>query len=76
MPLHINNTLTLHVIGNRGYSSSTKYIALRLFYIRELVSEGKVTIHYIPTDEQLADIRTRHLNRYPLQQLSSKIKNF
>ena len=46
VPLHIDNTATLHVIGNRAFSSRTKHIALRFFYIRELVKENKITTHY------------------------------
>ena len=49
VPLHINNTATLHVIGNRSFSSRTKHIALRFVYIHELVKENKITAHYIGT---------------------------
>ena len=52
VPLHMDNTATLHVIGNRAFSSRTTYIALRFFYIRELVKENKVTSHYISTSER------------------------
>ena len=38
--LHIDNTPTLHVIGNRAFSSQTKHVALRFFYIRGLVIVG------------------------------------
>lgn len=76
VPLNIDNTATLHVIGNRAYSSRTKHIALRFFYIRELVTEGKISIHHIPTEDQLADIGTKHLNKHRLQQLLEKIRNF
>ena len=34
--LYCDNTATLHALGNRSFSSRTKHIALRLFYIREL----------------------------------------
>ena len=47
VPLHIDNTATLNVIGNRAFSSRTKHIALRFFYIRELVKEKQITTHYI-----------------------------
>ena len=76
VPLYIDNTATLHVIGNRAYSSRTKHIALRFFYIRELVSEGKMTIHYVSTEDNLADIGTKHLTKQRLQQLLHKFKNF
>ena len=76
VPLYIDNTATLHVIGNRAYSSRTKHIALRFFYIRELVSEGKISIHYVCTEDNLADIGTKHMSKYRLQYLLHKFKNF
>ena len=48
--LYCDNTAMLHVLGNRPFSSRTEHIALRFFFIRELVSEGRISIHYIPTD--------------------------
>ena len=74
--LHIDNTATLHAILNRAYSSRMKHIALRFFCIRELVNERNITIHYISTKDQLADIETKHLNNHRLQQLLHEIKNF
>ena len=50
VPLHIDNTATLHVIGNPAYSFRTKNIALRFFYILDFVSEGKITVRYISTE--------------------------
>ena len=76
VPLHIDNTATLHVVGNCSFSSRTKHIALRIFYIREFVKENNITTHYISTENQLADIETKHLNKHRLQQLLHKIKNF
>ena len=76
MPLPMDNTATLHIIGNRAFSSRTKHIALRFFYIRELVKENKITTHYMSTERQLADIGTKYLNKYRLQQLLQMIKSF
>ena len=76
VPLHIDNTAKLHVIGNRAFSSQTKHIAMRFFYIRELVKENTITTHYISTENQLTDIETKHLNEHRLQQLLHMIKNF
>ena len=72
----IDYTATPHAIGNRAYSSRTKHIALRFFYNRELVSEGKITINYSSTEDQLTDVGTKHLNKHRLQQHFHKIKNF
>ena len=76
VPLHIENTVTLHVIGNRAFSSRTKHVALRLFYICELVTENKITTHYTSTDPKLTDIGTKHLNKHRLQHLLQMIKSF
>ena len=76
VPVHTDNTATLHVIGSRAYGSRTKHIALRFFYIRERVSEESITIHYISTEDQLADIGTNHLNKHRLQQLLYNVNNF
>ena len=59
VPLHIDNTATLHVIGNRAFNSRTKHIALSFFYIRELAKENEITKHYILTERQLADVGTK-----------------
>ncbi|CAB1108749.1 unnamed protein product [Ectocarpus sp. CCAP 1310/34] len=72
-PLYIN-TATLHVIGNQTFSGRTKHVALRFFYIREIVKEGRISIHYIPTEDNLADIGTKHLNKQRHQCLIDKIK--
>ena len=75
MPVNIDNTATLHVIGNQAFSSRTKHIALRFFYIRELVNDDAISIHYIPTDNQLADIGNKFLNKQRLRFLINSIKN-
>ena len=44
VPLCINNTSASHVAGSRTYSPRAKRIALRYFFVQELVEEGKVSI--------------------------------
>ena len=61
VPLHIDNTSALHIAGNRTYSPRAKHIALRYyFFVQELVEEGKVSIHYVKSEDQLADLGTKH----------------
>lgn len=50
VPLHIDNTSTLHVAGHHIYSSRAKHVALGYFDTREIVKEGDVGIHYIPME--------------------------
>ena len=64
MPVYCDNTATLHALGNRSFSSRTKHIAMRFFFIRELVTQGRISIHYVQTEDNLADIGTKHLNKH------------
>ena len=74
--LFIDNTSTHFVIGNRAYSARTKHVALRFFYIRELVKEGKISIHHAQTQDQLAHIRTEYLNNQRHREPINKIRDF
>ena len=74
--LYCKNTATLHTLGNRSFSSMTKHIALRFLFIRELVSEGRISIHYILTDINPAVICTKHLNKDRFRNLLNIISNF
>ena len=52
VPLHIDNTSALHIADSRNYSPRAKHIALRYyFFVQELVEEGKVSIHYVKSED-------------------------
>ena len=74
--LYIDNAAILNVIGNQTFSARTKHVVLSFFYICELVKEEKISIHYVPTEDNLADIGTKHLNKQRHKCLINKIKNF
>ena len=37
----------------------TKHIEVHMHYIRELVHDRTITLHYCPTEDQIADIFTK-----------------
>ena len=78
VPPYIYNTSALHVAGNRAYSSRVKHVALQYFFIQELVKEGRIAVKYAKTEDQLADIGTKHLSkqrqRYLLNQADQRIQ--
>ncbi|KAL8110256.1 hypothetical protein AgCh_026105 [Apium graveolens] len=55
------------LIGNPVQHSMTKHISIRYHFIREHVIEGTVELHFVPTDQQLADIFTNHYVKLLLQ---------
>ena len=77
VPLHIDNTLALHVAGNRTYIPRPKHIALRYYYffVQELV-ESKVSIHYVKNEDQLADFGTKHHSMHHHRDLIKLINDF
>ena len=73
--LYCDKTATPHALVNSSFSSRTN-IALRFFFIRELVSEGRISIHYILTDINHAVIAKKHLNKDRFRNLLNIINNF
>ena len=70
-----DNMATLHALGNRSFKCRTKHIALRFFFIGEFVPEKRISIHYIPTDINPADM-VKHLNRHGFINLLDTVSNF
>ena len=75
VPIRSDSTGALSVAGNIMFSARTKHIALRYFFVRELVKKNKITLHYTPTKQMLADIATKHLSKHTFRDLLQQIKN-
>ena len=76
VPIRSDSTGALSVAGNSMFSARTKHIALRYFFVRELVKKNKITLHCTPTKQMLADIATKHLSKHTFRDLLQQIKNF
>ena len=61
--LYIDITPARHVAENRIYSSRVKHVALRHFFIQEQVKVGRIIIHYVKTEDQFADLSTKHVSK-------------
>ena len=76
VPFYIDNTSTLHVAGHRTYSPRAKHIALRYFFVQESVEEGKIPIHFVKTQDQIADLGTKHANKHRQRALIKLVREF
>ena len=63
-PLYLDNTSTLHVAGNRTSWGETYCSEVLLRSRTIIVEEGMITIHYVNTQDQLADLGTKHLGKH------------
>lgn len=71
--LNIDNAAAVKLAENPEMHRRTKHIERRHFYVRELVSDGKIKIKQIASEFQLADIMTKPLAQVRLRVLNEKM---
>ena len=76
VPLHIDNTSALYIAGNRTYIPRAKHIALRCYFFVQEMVEGKVSMHYVKSEGQLADLGTKHRRKHRHRDLIEFINDF
>jgi hypothetical protein len=62
-----DNQSTIAICRDNKFHARTKHIDIRYHFVREAVEAGHIVAHYIPTDENLADIFTKALSRYKFE---------
>ena len=58
---------TLAVVRNRVFHARTKHIEVHYHYVRERLSAGEISLAYVPTQDNLADLFTKALSREKLE---------
>ena len=61
IPIYCENQSAIAMTGNPVQHLMTKHISIIYHFIREHVMEGTVELHFVHTDQQLADIFTKPL---------------
>ena len=57
--LLIDNQSAIHLTTRPGFQRKTKHIPIRYHYLKELVTENKIVIKYIPGADNPADILSK-----------------
>ena len=73
IPIMCDNTSAISIVANPVDHSRTKHIDIRYHFIREHALKGTITLHYVPTTKQLADIFTKPLDEATFNMLVSDI---
>ena len=60
-PLFCDNQSAIRLVHNPEFYYRTKHIAMKFRYIRQVFSERKITMFFIPTTSNLAEIFTKAL---------------
>ena len=69
----MDNQPAVHIAQNPVCHSRIKHIQLGYHYIREAVQNKPVTLRYVNTKEQLADIATKILPRVTFERIVAGI---
>jgi hypothetical protein len=59
IPIHCENTSAISVSKNHVFHSKTKHIPIKYHLLREHVTNTIVSLHYIPSKDQIDDIFTK-----------------
>jgi len=73
MIINCDNTSAINISKNLVQHSRTKHIDIRHHVIRDLVESRVVSLSFIPTDNQLADILTKPLDGSRVESLKKAI---
>jgi hypothetical protein len=64
----------IQLCKNPVFHDRSKHIEVRYHFIRGCIKDGTVTVEFVGTDDQLADIFTKALGRVRFQRICEKIK--
>ena len=64
-----DNYSTINIAKNPVQHSRTKHIEVRHHFLRDYVEKGLVSMKFVGTNDQIADIFTKALNREPYESL-------
>jgi len=73
--LQADNKPSITTIENVRISKGNKHIANKYYFVKGYVKEKKLSIQYVPTKENIADICTKALPRPAFEYLRSKLYN-
>lgn len=71
--LQVDNSAAVRLAQNSEFHRRTKHIAIKHFFIREKVIEGKLGIQQTSTEKQVEDIMTKPLPRIRLKILCNRM---
>ena len=71
--IYCDNTSAINISKNLVQYSRTKHIEIRHHFIRKLVEDGTLTLEFIHTDDQKADLFTKSLDNKHFEFLRQSI---
>jgi hypothetical protein len=73
IPIHCDNTSAISLSKNHVFHSKTKHIPIKYHFLREQVTNTVVSLHYIPSKDQIVDIFTKPLAKAQFEYTCEKL---
>jgi len=73
MQLFCDNKATISIAYNPVHHDRTKHVEVDRHFITEKLESGMISIEYVPTKQQVADILTKGLHGPAFEELASKL---
>ncbi len=73
IPWFCDNHAAIVAAGTKGFNGRTRHVDVKLKFTRQECERKRASLHYVPTDRQLADGLTKRLNRGKNKQLVSAL---
>jgi hypothetical protein len=71
--LNIDNKSAISLCKNPMHHDRSRHTDIKYHYIRKCVEESKIKVNYVCTDDQLADILTKSLDRLKFLEMRERI---
>lgn len=71
--LKVDNQSAIQLSKNPVFHDRSKHIDTKYHFIRECIEEGRVTVEFVDTGNQVADILTKSLARDRFIELRTKL---
>ena len=68
-----DNQGAIAIAKNQKVPQRTKHIEIRAHFIRDVLQQGLATLHYCSTNNQIADLLTKPLDRLAFERLRERI---
>ena len=75
-PVSVDNTAARDLAYNPEHHERTKHIDRRHFYVRELVEDGRITVPFVRSADNIADFFTKPLAPAPFTAFRDRIMGY